>query len=79
MGIASLGLLAPAAGALLQEGIDIASIANALRASRDLPRPDGPHFTNDSGYRHHVNVHRGVAIGCFALSTIGGAMTWFWK
>jgi len=34
MGAASLGLLAPAAGALLQEGIDIASIVNALRASR---------------------------------------------
>ena len=38
MGIASAGLLAPAAGALLQEGIDIASILNALRASRTLPR-----------------------------------------
>jgi heavy metal translocating P-type ATPase len=37
MGVASLGLLAPAAGALLQEGIDIASIVNALRASRSLP------------------------------------------
>ena len=34
MGVASLGLIAPAAGALLQEGIDIASIVNALRASR---------------------------------------------
>lgn len=34
MVVASLGLLAPAAGALLQEGIDIASIVNALRASR---------------------------------------------
>jgi heavy metal translocating P-type ATPase len=38
MGVASMGLLAPAAGALLQEGIDIASIVNALRASRALPR-----------------------------------------
>jgi heavy metal translocating P-type ATPase len=38
MGIAAMGLLAPAAGALLQEGIDIASIVNALRASRALPR-----------------------------------------
>jgi hypothetical protein len=26
-----------------------------------------------------VNVHRGVAIGSFALSTISGAMMWFWK
>ena len=40
MGVASLGLLAPAAGALLQEGIDIASIVNALRASRALPSAD---------------------------------------
>lgn len=40
MGVASLGLLAPAAGALLQEGIDIASIVNALRASRALPNAD---------------------------------------
>jgi len=31
---ASLGMIAPTAGALLQEAIDIASIANALRASR---------------------------------------------
>ena len=40
MGVASMGLLAPAAGALLQEGIDIASIVNALRASRALPSAD---------------------------------------
>jgi P-type E1-E2 ATPase len=31
---ASLGLLAPLGGALLQEGIDVAVIANALRALR---------------------------------------------
>ena len=44
MGVASFGLLAPAAGALLQEGIDIASIVNALRASRSTPSTDiGPH------------------------------------
>ena len=40
MGVASLGLLAPAAGALIQEAIDIASIVNALRASRALPGAD---------------------------------------
>lgn len=34
MGVAALGLLPPAAGALLQEGIDVAAIANALRALR---------------------------------------------
>ena len=46
MGIASMGLLAPAAGALLQEGIDIASIVNALRASRALPRTNVPQSTS---------------------------------
>ena len=34
MGFAAFGLLAPAAGALLQEGIDLAVILNALRALR---------------------------------------------
>jgi heavy metal translocating P-type ATPase len=34
MGFAAGGMLAPVAGALLQEGIDVASIANALRARR---------------------------------------------
>jgi heavy metal translocating P-type ATPase len=32
MGVAAAGLLAPVAGAVLQEGIDVAVIANALRA-----------------------------------------------
>jgi heavy metal translocating P-type ATPase len=34
MGMAAWGLLLPAAGALLQEAIDVAAIANALRATR---------------------------------------------
>ncbi|WTW23195.1 heavy metal translocating P-type ATPase [Streptomyces sp. NBC_00019] len=46
MAAAAAGLLPPAAGALLQEGIDVAVILNALRALRDDPaarpvlRPD---------------------------------------
>jgi len=32
MGVAAAGYLAPVAGALLQEGIDLAVILNALRA-----------------------------------------------
>jgi cation transport ATPase len=32
MGFAAVGLLPPVAGALLQEGIDVAVILNALRA-----------------------------------------------
>lgn len=34
MGFAALGFLSPVAGALLQEGIDVAVIVNALRALR---------------------------------------------
>ncbi|MCB1009710.1 MAG: cadmium-translocating P-type ATPase [Acidobacteria bacterium] len=33
MGFAAVGLLAPVAGALAQEGIDVAAVANALRAA----------------------------------------------
>lgn len=40
MAIAALGWLAPAAGALLQEGIDVAVILNALRALRGNPSVD---------------------------------------
>jgi cation transport ATPase len=41
MGVAAFGLLPPAAGALLQEAIDLAVIGNALRALREGPG-DGP-------------------------------------
>ncbi|MES5824813.1 heavy metal translocating P-type ATPase [Streptomyces sp. RG80] len=44
MATAAFGLLPPAAGALLQEGIDVAVILNALRALRD-DRPDRPALT----------------------------------
>lgn len=40
MAIAALGWLPPAAGALLQEGIDVAVILNALRALRGNPALD---------------------------------------
>jgi hypothetical protein len=40
MGAASIGLLAPVVGALVQEGIDLLVILNALRAVRErTPRP----------------------------------------
>jgi cation transport ATPase len=35
VGFAAAGYLAPVEGALLQEGIDVAVILNALRALRD--------------------------------------------
>jgi heavy metal translocating P-type ATPase len=37
MGLAAWGLLVPALGAVLQEAIDVAVIANALRAARERP------------------------------------------
>lgn len=40
MAVAALGWLPPAAGALLQEGIDVAVIVNALRALRGNPSLD---------------------------------------
>ncbi|MGO4441757.1 heavy metal translocating P-type ATPase [Mycobacterium sp. 2YAF39] len=49
MAVASLGWLPPAAGALLQEGIDVAVILNALRALRGNPavQVDLPSGTED--------------------------------
>jgi heavy metal translocating P-type ATPase len=39
MGFAAAGLIAPVVGAVLQEGIDLAVILNALRALTDRPSP----------------------------------------
>jgi cation transport ATPase len=36
---ASLGLIPPIGGAILQEGIDVAVILNALRAGTDARKP----------------------------------------
>lgn len=42
MGFAAFGLITPVAGALLQEGIDVAVILNALRASAGNDSPGAP-------------------------------------
>lgn len=34
---------------------------------------------DEADHRRRVRRHRNVAIGSFALSTVGGAMMWFWK
>jgi hypothetical protein len=47
MGVAAVGLLPPAAGALLQEGIDVAVIGNALRALR-TGRSGAPALTGET-------------------------------
>lgn len=58
MAVAALGWLPPAAGALLQEGIDIAVILNALRALRGNPsvKVELPESTEDM-LRHFSVEH----------------------
>lgn len=41
--------------------------------------PGHSNFSNYSDYQHRERIHRGLAIGSIALSTIGGGMMWFWK
>ena len=53
----------------------IASDAGFLAATALAP---GEH-ARFSDYSRNERVHRNVAIGSFALSTVGGAMMWFWK
>jgi hypothetical protein len=57
----------------------LASDAGFLATAALAPEREDGGFIDDASYRHRVNMHRGVAIGSFALSTIGGAMMWFWK
>jgi len=56
----------------------LASDAGFLAAAALTPEREHG-FADFTDYQHRVNVHRGVAIGSFALSTVGGAMMWFWK
>ncbi|WP_373121357.1 heavy metal translocating P-type ATPase [Mycobacterium marinum] len=52
MAMAALGWLPPAAGALLQEGIDVAVILNALRALRGNPGTELPLATGTAQMLH---------------------------
>ena len=54
-----------------------ASDAGFLATGAYTPGHDD--FIDYNTYRHRVRVHRGLAIGSIALSTIGGGMMWFWK
>lgn len=36
-------------------------------------------FGDFNSYQQRVNLHRGIAIGSFAASTVGAVMMWFWK
>ena len=55
----------------------IASDAGFLATGASTPDDDD--FTDFNAYRHRVHLHRGLAIGSIALSTVGGGMMWFWK
>lgn len=62
---------------ILHSVLMIASDAGFAAAGAYTPEHED--FTDYSAYRHRVHVHRGLAIGSIALSTIGGGMMWFWK
>ena len=57
----------------------LVSDAGFLATGLLAPEREEGGFTNYSTYLHRERVHRGVAIGSIALSTIGGGMLWFWK
>jgi hypothetical protein len=57
----------------------LASDAGFLATGLLAPERDHNGFTNYNSYQNRVRVHRNVAIGSIALSTIGGGMMWFWK
>ena len=57
----------------------LAADAGFFATGLPAPERDDEGFTNYSKYLHRERVHRGVAIGSIALSTIGGGMLWFWK
>jgi hypothetical protein len=48
-------------------------------AATGLYTPGHAHFTDYGAYLHRERIHRDLAIGSIALSTIGGGMMWFWK
>ncbi|WP_370325390.1 heavy metal translocating P-type ATPase [Euzebya sp.] len=64
MGVAANGLLTPVLGALLQEGIDVAAILNALRVLRARTGPDAPavHVARSAEFLDaHTRLAAGVA------------------
>jgi hypothetical protein len=48
-------------------------------AAAGATAPGHRDYLDYSSYRQRVNLHRGIAIGSIAASTIGGVMMWFWK
>ena len=56
----------------------LASDAGFALAGATAPERDDNYF-DYGGYQHRANVHRGIAIGSIAASTVGGVMMWFWK
>jgi hypothetical protein len=55
-------------------------VADAGFAATGATAPGHDHgFTNYNDYLHRQRVHRDLAIGSIALSTVGGGMMWFWK
>jgi hypothetical protein len=64
MGVAAFGFLAPVAGALVQEGIDVAVILNALRAHSGIREQRPSAMAVTAGRRvleEHTALRRGTA------------------
>jgi len=62
---------------ILHSVLMIASDAGFAAAGAYTPSHED--FSDYNTYLHRVHVHRSLAIGSIALSTIGGGMMWFWK
>lgn len=56
----------------------LVSDAGFLATGATAPERDN-FFASYDDYLHRERVHRDLAIGSIALSTVGGAMMWFWK
>jgi hypothetical protein len=73
MGAATFGLLSPVVGALVQEGIDVAAILNALRALRDGPEAARPHLPADVAARLR-GQHRALIPGVDQLRELADSI-----
>jgi hypothetical protein len=62
---------------ILHSVLMIASDAGFAAAGAYTPEHDD--IVDYGAYQHRVRVHRNLALGSIALSTIGGGMMWFWK
>ncbi|HKW47700.1 MAG TPA: hypothetical protein VJN70_09645 [Gemmatimonadaceae bacterium] len=63
---------------IVHSALMLASDAGFAAAGATAP---GHHhnYLDYSTYQQRVNLHRGIALGSIAASTVGAVMMWFWK